>query len=224
MKYGYSQLNSKVLDKKGRLRVARQMILLFKKHLGTRKLNELKVLDVGCSSGVISEYLVSQVGKVLGIDTDSYAIGLAKKNYSSKNLQFKVMDILENQLSKNNFNLIICNQVYYYTKKPEKVFSVIYRLLEPGGICYFTATNSYVTWIQREKSPMRRLSHKQLLNATKRFTKTSYTAKIITHSEEYGFRSLKKFRFILNVIPEWVWDTIEPLLPNMIWILEKPKR
>ena len=72
-------------------------------------------LDIGCGTGVYSNY-VSKLGiKVLGIDFSGKAIGIAKKKYAnSKNLQFLTGSIFKiEKITNGKFDLVFAISVLH---------------------------------------------------------------------------------------------------------------
>lgn len=51
-----------------------------------------KVLDVGCGDGKFTENFLPAVASVLGIDASPAMIESAKKDYSSRKTEFRVVD------------------------------------------------------------------------------------------------------------------------------------
>ncbi len=51
------------------------------------------------------------------------------------------MDALDTVFEDNKFHVVICNQMYEHVPDPERLMNEIFRILTPGGICYFGAIN-----------------------------------------------------------------------------------
>ncbi len=97
-----------------------------------------RVLDVGCASGVLGEYLKRQgcASEVVGIEIDS----LVAKEASTKldhvlcaNLNHAgVFDVL-NDFDKASFDYIICADVLEHLIDPWKILTDLAMYLKPGG-------------------------------------------------------------------------------------------
>src|SRR5215475_6599015 len=48
-----------------------------------------RVLDAGCGSGTISQFLSLHAGEVIGVDSNPLAISFASNSYVASNLQFR---------------------------------------------------------------------------------------------------------------------------------------
>jgi 2-polyprenyl-3-methyl-5-hydroxy-6-metoxy-1,4-benzoquinol methylase len=241
----YSTFNPVVLEQKGRMRQARQILNVLKIYLRGKNLKELRVLDVGSSSGIITNHLSNYFGKVYGIDVDKKSIALARRQFKKRNLDFKVMDATKTKFANNSFDIVICNQVYECLDSPEKLMAEIYRVLKNGGVCFFGAINKYTFWDSQYHLPLlvfmpksladwfvrvtKRAdsfinfyrSYWQLRKLCKKFKIIRYTPKIINNPAKYDFRKLTRFQGVFRLFPVSFWEKVEPILPNFIWLLEK---
>lgn len=126
-------------NKSGRQQKADKIIAILDDYLG--KLDDLSMLDLSCSTGMMTEAFSAVVGNVCGIDIDQNAVDFAKRHYSRKNVEFFIMDALYTDFPDNYFDVIICNQMYEHVPNPQQLMGEIHRLLVPGGVCYFGATS-----------------------------------------------------------------------------------
>ncbi|MGO3725704.1 class I SAM-dependent methyltransferase, partial [Staphylococcus carnosus] len=58
----------------------------------------MRVLDVGCGPGEVTGLLAALVGdsgKVIGIDTNTQLLNLAKQNHSGENIEYREADIYD---------------------------------------------------------------------------------------------------------------------------------
>lgn len=94
------------------------------------------VLDVGCASGLKSEYLTQKGLKVTGIDFSDKMIDLAQKRMPLG--QFFVRDINESLDFKNKFDGIFAQAVLLHISKKnvKKVLNNLIDFLNPNGYFY----------------------------------------------------------------------------------------
>lgn len=210
MVFEYSVLNPAVLDKGEREELANQILGLLKAYLKGKEMKKLRVLDLGCSAGIITAKLADSFGLVYGIDIDKKAIKLAKNTYKKKNLNFLIMDGTRLNFPEAFFDLCVCNQVYYFLPNQERLVSEIYRVLKPGGICFFTGGNKYSFLKNHEPCKTYYLSYWQLNKLLKHFLIHKLTARVIQ----------RRSRFF-GMVPIFIWEKLEFILPNFIWVLEK---
>ena len=230
IKPSYSLGIPKILDEKGRIRVAKQILgVLMNQILDMRRLS---LLDVACSSGVISSYLSTFFSEVVGIDTDQNAIEIAKRKNKKKNLEFLEMDAENLKFKDKKFDIVVCNQVYNFVEHPQKMINEIYRVLKPGGMCFFGARNKFALVEPQYNIPFgswlpkllpfgkKYMSYLELRSLVSRFKLHEFTIKILRNPKKFGFVRLKKYEKIARLLP---LSFIKYLLPNYIWILEKPR-
>lgn len=144
MKYQYHYTTNSVAkghmyDEAGRTQKAEKIIAVLRDYFGETK--ELSVLDVSCSTGIMCRALSDHFAKVVGIDIDAEAVSHARSQFSSGKLEFHTMDALNTSFPEGSFDVVICNQMYEHVPDGRQLLREIYRVLVPGGVCYFGATN-----------------------------------------------------------------------------------
>ena len=108
----------------------------------TEKLIELikinknnRVLDVACGTGVVTKQIQKKVGKsgyVVGIDTSTTAIKIAKKE-NKKNLDFLNADA-ENLSFSKKFDIVTCQYALFFFPNAQKALKNIKNSLKKSGI------------------------------------------------------------------------------------------
>lgn len=130
-----SVFNVKIREQKGR-----KILSVLEDYFGNR-LDARSLLDIGCSSGIISNVLSHRLAVVAGIDIDAPAITYAKNNYSHDKMQFSIQDASSLAFPDQSFDVVVCSHIYEHVPDPTKLMSEIYRVLRPEGVCYFAAEN-----------------------------------------------------------------------------------
>jgi 2-polyprenyl-3-methyl-5-hydroxy-6-metoxy-1,4-benzoquinol methylase len=121
---------------------AQKVLAVLQDHYGgPESLRDLSLLDMGCSAGLMTKPYSEKFGRVVGIDIDAPAVEYASHTYSSEGLQFLVRDAMETGLPSETFNVVTCTHIYEHVPDYHKLIAEIYRVLKPGGICYFAAHN-----------------------------------------------------------------------------------
>lgn len=138
--YGYASRMGAMYDTEGRSRKARTMVAVLRDHLDA-DLDSLKALNVGGSAGIIDSCLAEHFGSVTGIDIDRDAIEHARCNFQRGNLHFAVGDALNLKYPDESFDVVICSHVYEHVPDARRMMEEIFRVLVPGGLCYFAAGN-----------------------------------------------------------------------------------
>jgi 2-polyprenyl-6-hydroxyphenyl methylase/3-demethylubiquinone-9 3-methyltransferase len=93
---------------------------------------ELKILDLGCGTGYLTNYLSRENYLVVGSDGSKEGYNLAKKNYP--NVEFLNYDsdfLIKN--FKGNFDLIISTEVIEHVFNPKGLMKDINSLLSKNG-------------------------------------------------------------------------------------------
>lgn len=141
-RYNYSLYKPSIMkDRERAARIADRIVTILEERMGD--LSQLRCLDICCSAGLITGYYAGHFRKVLGIDVDRDAIGLARKSFSLANLEFQRADVMEVNFEPESFDVIVGIGIYEYVPDARKLFRIISRLLKKGGICYLQARNRF---------------------------------------------------------------------------------
>lgn len=237
-----------MLKKEGRLRVAEQLLSVLQHWFQKRYLRNLTVLDVGCSSGLITQYIGAYCGKTIGIDVDPHAIKLATQEYRTRsNVSFKLASGTSLPFKDQSFDVVICNQVYSYVANPQRLMNEIYRVLKDRCICLFTGDNLLRPIEPLYNLPFLRLllpglakwilkaaGHKNIYVGSyktywgvkklcSQFKIYDYTTKVLKDPTKFKYAKLARYKNILKVVPETFLKMMEPFFPSFIFVLQKDK-
>lgn len=126
-------------DEEGRVRKARKIVAVLDDYC--EDISKMSILDVSCSTGLIANYFAPLFDQVTGIDIDADAVDFARANSDARNVEFHVMDALHTSFDDDSFDIVVCNQMYEHVPDAGQLLREIRRILVPGGVCYFGATN-----------------------------------------------------------------------------------
>lgn len=243
--YGFSAKGRAMYDTRARERKAQTMIAVLSNHFGPR-LNELSLLNIGGSAGIIDNYLADYFASVVGVDIDAPAIDHAQRTYIKRNLCFLVGDALNLGFAPLTFDVVICSQVYEHVADPKQMMDEIFKVLKPKGICYFAVNNRlmlnephynlpFLSMLPRAIAHLyikasgkadfyyeKHLSYWGLRKLVERFTVHDYTLKIIQDPQAYSTDYMIKPGSIKASIATLVAQYFHWLSPGYIWLLEKP--
>ena len=106
-----------------------------------------RVLDAGCGSGTISQFLSLHAGDVVGIDSNPSAIAYASKAYKTPNLQFRLGQF-DDLIGEKPFDKIYSIEVieHLYADQVAEVLSLFYKLANPGAQLFITTPNYRSAW------------------------------------------------------------------------------
>jgi len=139
----FSKINTAMFHQESRLQKARTILAVLRDFYPKEFLVEATLADIGCSTGIILNFLADYIKEAVGFDIDKGAIGFAQHNYQNHKIRFQEGDALKIPLASETTDIVICGHVYEHVPDQEKLVSEIYRILKRGGICYFIARNKY---------------------------------------------------------------------------------
>lgn len=241
--YNFSDKFPELYDTKGRKLKALKTINILQDCLGS--LDTLKLLDIGSSTGIMTHEYSKFFGNTLGIDIDKAAVEFSLDNYKSKSLDFSCTPIEELNSPDNYFDVITCSHIYEHVPDAEKLMNEIYRLLKPGGVCYFAAGNRFKIIEGHYKLPFlsffpkklsnfylratgkgkkyyeNHLSLRNLKKLVNRFEIIDYTIETIKHPKKYYATDLIRENSYKQKIYIFLTKYFYFSTPTFLWILKK---
>lgn len=187
---------TELADEAGRGRKAAKIRAVLDAEMAFRKPG-LRILDIGCSFGIILQQITPDDGFGVGIDMD-HGIGR-----DGANLAFARADAENLPFESASFDIVICNHVYEHTDDAAQLLAEIRRVMRDDAVCYFAGPNKYepvephyglpfLSWLPRpvadrymrlagkgKSYPERPYSHGELEKLLDGFAVADYTAKIV---------------------------------------------
>tara|TARA_Y100001970_G_scaffold291150_1_gene427253 strand:- start:3685 stop:4389 length:705 start_codon:yes stop_codon:yes gene_type:complete len=227
----------------GRIQKAKKVISVVSDFTGG--IDDKNLLDIGCSTGIMTKYYSKYFKEIDGIDIDDGGIAFAKENNSSKNITY-VFTPIEEFKSEKKYDVITCSHIYEHVPDSKKLFEKIYSLLKPGGICYFAAGNRYqiyephyglyfLSYFPKKISNIylkltkkgdyyyeNHLSLFKLRNLVNKFKVHDYTIEIISKPSKYSANEMLDEKSLSYKIIKVMSGYLYFFIPTYIWILEKP--
>ncbi len=203
---------------------------------------QLECVDLGCGNGEIASHISRHVKQVIGVDPEPWT-DWKDLQQQHPNLRF-VQESVENlSCADASADLVICNQVYEHVSDARLLIREIYRILKPGGYCYFAGPNllfpiephvfwPFVHWLPRGFAVwlMRILGSRAILDANSKdywrlsrwlsgFEIHNAVPYILKHPGHYG-RQHVMWRG-LRLLPEsWV-ETFTCASPTFVFVVQK---
>lgn len=119
----------------------------FAKWLNEQIPHGARILEVGCGTGQLSNYLGAAWGhSVFGADLSVNSLRLAyefKQRNRIDNTTFLQMNLFRPAFRPEVFDIVICNGVLHHTSNPFLGFQSIARLVKPGGFIIIGLYNKY---------------------------------------------------------------------------------
>jgi SAM-dependent methyltransferase len=130
-------------DAAGRAARARRMVALLRDCAGV-SLNGKRVLDVGCSAGLITREIAAGAGFTVGVEIAADAVAYAAAHHSRRGELAFVRGSAEClPFPPAVFDVVICNHVYEHVGDVQALLAEIERVLRPGGVCWFAAGHTF---------------------------------------------------------------------------------
>lgn len=139
-----------------------------------------KVLELGCSSGIMTQELVKKFPKVVVVEGSQKYLQQAQKRVENKAVFH--LSLFENFQTEEKFNSIIMTHVLEHVKNPVFLLKKVKRWLAKKGTIHIIVPNAL--------SLHRRIGQK--MGLLKNLTDFSPRDKKVGHRRVYNFQTLKK--------------------------------
>ncbi len=155
------------------------------------QLKGLRVLDIGCGGGILTESIAKQGALTTGIDASEENINVATHHAFENNLEINYFVTNAEEFSKKNkggFDLITCMELLEHVPDPLSIIKVSKKMIKSGGHIIFSTINrnikSYILAI---------LVGEYLLNllpkGTHRYEKFIMPSELISWCNQYKLRT-----------------------------------
>ncbi len=104
----------------------------------------LKVLDVGCGGGLISEAMAAFGAQVTGIDMGEAPLSVAQLHLLESGLEVEYKKITAEELAAErpeHYDIVTCLEMLEHVPDPASVISACADMVKPGGDVYFSTIN-----------------------------------------------------------------------------------
>jgi len=105
-----------------------------------------RILEVGCGTGQLSNFLGIGCRTVVGTDLCLNSLRLAenfRRQQGLSRVRFLQMNLFRPALQKEQFDVVLCNGVLHHTSDPYGGFKSICKLVKPGGYIIIGLYNTY---------------------------------------------------------------------------------
>lgn len=235
----YSELQPLMHDVEGRRRKADKIGAILCHFLGRTRLDGLRLLDLGASTGYIAESLHARGAHVVGADIDTPGLQAARSRLP-ESIALLGADGTHLPLATATMDIAIFNHTYEHVLAPEAVLAEIRRVLRPGGIVYLGLANRWfpiephyklpgLSWLpphaadrylqitgRGERYHERLKSPRELRDLTRGLTRWDYTETVLSEPDRFAATDLVPAP--LRALPPTAWRLARGILPTYLWI------
>ena len=104
----------------------------------------MKILDVGCGGGILSESLAKAGAEVTGIDMGEAPLSVAKLHLleSKLNVEYKKISVEELAIAEpNSYDIVTCMEMLEHVPDPSSIILACSKLVKPEGDLFFSTIN-----------------------------------------------------------------------------------
>lgn len=118
---------------------------------------DMKVVDIGCGTGSVSfmiSPMVGELGRVVGVDSNQYAINYCNEIARSQgilNAKFIISDATSLDFESHTFDISYSRFLFQHVKDASQALSEMVRVTKPGGVVMVEDCDLF-TWLLYPKN------------------------------------------------------------------------
>ena len=132
-------------DKKGAFKALHDINVLRLGYIDNHApLSGMRVLDVGCGGGILSEAMTALGAEVTGIDMGEAPLAVAKLHLEESGLSVNYQHATAEEFSgrhPDGFEVVTCLELLEHVPDPSSVVAACKKLVKPGGHVFFATLN-----------------------------------------------------------------------------------
>lgn len=110
--------------------------------------NDLKIADIGCGAGFLTNYLASRYGEVHGLDASESSLEVARSKDTTQKVHYVTGDAYQLPFEDSSMDVVCAMDFLEHVERPEDVVKECARILKPGGIFFFhTFNRNFLSWL-----------------------------------------------------------------------------
>jgi SAM-dependent methyltransferase len=235
----YSEQQALMLDEASRRHKAAKIASVLEHFLGRDSLSGLRLLDIGCSGGIVASELHKRGATVIGADIDVPGLVKAQASYGDQ-VSFVCTDGEQLPFADGSIDVVVLNHVYEHVVDHRLLAAEVARVLAPQGVAYLGLGNRlgimephyrlpFLSWLPRP------LAHRYVRASGRA---GSYHERFLTRRGlRRLFGHLDLWDYTLPVLaspqvfaaadvvpgpvrrsPAWLLSSLVPLIPTYVWV------
>jgi SAM-dependent methyltransferase len=228
-----------MLDEVHRRAKAAKMVAVVQHFRGVQDLSGLRIVDCGCSGGIIANELHAAGATVIGLDIDVPGVRAARERYGSS-ATFLCADAERIPLATASVDVMICNHIYEHVVDPNRLLAEMRRVVRPDGMLYLGLANRFgliephyrlpfLSWLPRPlahryvRATGRADLYYEELKSRSRLRALcaglhvwDYTLSVL--AEPARFAAGDAVPRWTSMIPSTIRRVVRPLVPTYIWV------
>lgn len=235
----YSEKMTLMLDEPSRRVKAAKISAVVQHFLGREDLTGLRVVDIGCSGGIIADALAAAGADVLGVDIDVPGLAKAQQNYGST-VSFLCGDSSALPLADASADVVVCNHIYEHVVDPWALVREMSRIVRLDGVLYLGLGNRlglmephyrlpFLSWLPRRlahryvrafgradsyhEAFMTRPGLRRLCGGLRVW---DYTYSVLAEPERFAAGDV--VRGPAARLPQGLLRTLRPVVPTFVWV------
>jgi 2-polyprenyl-6-hydroxyphenyl methylase / 3-demethylubiquinone-9 3-methyltransferase len=109
---------------------------------------EVKILDIGCGAGFLTNDLGLHGFHVTGLDASAQSLEVARRHDSTGSVEYRERDACRLDFESGTFNVVCAMDFLEHVENPDQVARESARVLQPGGLFLFhTFNRNFLSWL-----------------------------------------------------------------------------
>ena len=109
---------------------------------------KVRVLDIGCGAGFLTNELARQGIDVVGFDASAESLGVARLHDATARAQYQQGDANHLPFANESFEVVCAMDFLEHVEQPPQIIAAAARVLKPGGMFFFhTFNRNWGAWL-----------------------------------------------------------------------------
>jgi 2-polyprenyl-6-hydroxyphenyl methylase/3-demethylubiquinone-9 3-methyltransferase len=109
---------------------------------------DVRILDVGCGAGFLSNGLAQQGFQVTGLDASANSLAVARRYDATESVTYQTGDAYRLPYADESFDVACAMDFLEHIEEPGRAINEIARVLRPNGLFFFhTFNRNFIAWL-----------------------------------------------------------------------------